>query len=130
MEHPDLGNHTCVLRAADGATYTSDEHGVRPPLRWLREDPALLRGADVADRVIGKAAALLFAFGGVRSVWAECMSDGAAAFLAFAGIAFGCGERVPAIQNRDGTGLCPMEQKVLQTNDPAEAFRIFDAMIR
>jgi len=126
----ELNGHTCVIRTAGGEVLTSDEHGIRPPLRWLREDPDILRGAEVADRVIGKAAALLFAYGGVRSVWAARMSEAARDFLRAAGILFDYDELVPTILNRDGTGLCPMEQKAMGIDDPGEAFALFDELIR
>jgi iron complex outermembrane receptor protein/vitamin B12 transporter len=125
----ELNGHTCVARTAAGEILTSDEHGILPPLRWLREDPALLRGADVADRVIGKAAALLFAHGGVHSLWAARMSEAARDFLRTAGIDFAYEKLVPAILNRDGTGLCPMEQRALGMEEPGEAFRVFDGVI-
>jgi len=130
MKHPPLDNHTCVVRTAAGELLVSDEHGIRPPLRWLREDPGILRGAYAADRVIGKAAALLFAHGGVRSLWAARMSEAARDFLQTTGIVFDYGELVPAILNRDGTGLCPMEQRAMGIDDPGEAFELFDGLAR
>ena len=129
MNQIDLNGHTCVIRISDGELLTSDEHGIRPPLFWLRENPDILRGADVADKVIGKAAALLFAYGGVRSVWAARMSEAARDFLRAARIAFDYEELVPAILNRDGTGLCPMEQRAIGIDDPAQAFALFDGII-
>ena len=126
----DLDGHTCVIRTAQGELLTSDEHGILPPLRWLREDRDILRGAEVADKVIGRAAALLFAHGGVRSVWAARMSEAARDFLQAAGIAFDYDELVPVILNRDGTGLCPMEQRAMGIDDPAQAFALFDGVIR
>jgi len=130
MKHIELNGHTCVVRTADGELLTSDEHGILPTLRWLRGNPELLRGAQVADKVIGKAAALLFAYGGVRSVWAARMSEAARDFLRAAGIDFGCDELVPAILNRDGTGLCPMEQRAMGIEEPGAAFRVFDGLVR
>ena len=129
MNQLDLGNHTCVALLADGELLTSDEHGILPPLRWLREDPELLRGADVADKVIGRAAALLFAHGGVRSLWAARMSEAARDFLRGTGIVFDYGELVPAVLNRDGTGLCPMEQRAMGIDEPGKAFELFDGLI-
>jgi len=129
MNHLELGNHTCVVRTSTGELLRSDERGIRPPLQWLREDPSLLRGAEVSDKVIGKAAALLFRYGGVKSVWAERMSEAAAAFLAAQGIVYAYDELVPAILNREGTGLCPMEQRALALDDPAAAFEMFGALI-
>jgi len=124
-----LQNHTCVVRTAQGEILTSDERGIRPALQWLREDRDILRGAEVADKVVGKAAALLFAFGGVRYLWAECMSDAAIAFLEQRGISFEYERRTERIMNRDETGLCPMESRAMPVDDPAEAFALFDGII-
>jgi hypothetical protein len=129
VSRPELNGHACALRMACGGVLYSDERGIRPPLRWLREEPAVLVGAQVADKVIGKAAALLFCHGGVRSVWAETMSEAAAKFLDTQGIPFACDTLVPAILNREGTGLCPMEQKAMAIEDPARAFAIFNGMV-
>ncbi|MCL1951660.1 MAG: DUF1893 domain-containing protein [Oscillospiraceae bacterium] len=129
MNQIDLNGHTCVARTVGGELRFSDEHGILPPLRWLREDPGLLCGAEVADRVIGKAAALLFAYGGVRSLWAARMSEAARDFLQTTGIVFDYGELVPAVLNRDGTALCPMEQRAMGITEPAQAFAVFDGMI-
>ena len=129
MNHPQLGSFTCVVRTAAGEILTSDAHGIRPPLLWLREDPELLRGAEISDKVIGKAAALLFCHGGVRSIYAEMMSQAAAEFLDKQGIAYQYGKLAPAILNRAGTGLCPMEQKALALDDPAQAFAVFDRLV-
>ena len=129
MNHPALDGHTCAIRTIGGEILTSDAKGIRPPLQWLREDPAILRGAEVSDKVIGKAAALLFCHGGVRSIWAETMSEAAAEFLDTAGVAYAYDTLVPAILNREGTGLCPMEQKALGLDDPAAAFAVFDQII-
>jgi len=130
MNSPPINGHTCVVRTTEGKLLTSDEHGIRPPLRWLREDPALLHDADVLDRVIGRAAALLFCYGGARSIRAGTMSQPAADFLEAAGVAYAYDTLVPAILNREGTGLCPMEQKALGLDDPARAFEIFNEMVK
>jgi len=129
MNHPALGGHTCAIRTAAGEILTSDAHGIRPPLFWLREGCGILRGAEVSDKIIGKAAALLFCYGGVKSIWAEKMSQTAVEFLAAQGIGYAYDELVPAILNREGTGLCPMEQKALAIDDPARAFQVFDEII-
>jgi len=124
-----LQNHTCAVRTAQGDILTSDERGIRPALQWLREDRDILHDAEVADKVVGKAAALLFAFGGVRYLWAECMSDAAIAFLEQSSVSFEYERRTERIINRDGTGLCPMESRAMPIDDPAEAFALFDGMI-
>lgn len=129
MNYPPLDSHTCVAQTAAGQLLSSDAHGIAPPLHWLREDSEQLRGAVVSDKMIGKAAALLFAYGGVRGIWAARMSKSARDFLQTTGIVFEYETLVPAVLNRGGTGLCPMEQRALGTEDPAEAFALFDGII-
>ena len=124
-----LKNHTCVARTSSGEVLSSSARGILPPLTWLRKDPALLHGAEVADKIVGKAAALLFAYGGVKYIWAECISEAAIAYLEGVGIAFEYAERVERIMNRDGTGICPMEQRALGIEEPEEAFRVYDWLI-
>ena len=123
------GEYTCVVYTITGTTLTSNDPGIKPPMRWLRENPVLLQNADVADKVIGLAAAMLFAHGGVKAVWGGIMSKAALAFLQQQGIGAEYGQLVPQIMNRAGDGLCPMEQRALACETAAEAFAIFDGLI-
>lgn len=123
------GGYTCVVYTASGELYASEEPGIKPPMRWLRENPALLRDAAVADKVIGMAAAMLFAHGGVKAVWGGIMSEPALAFLQGRGIGAAYDALVPQIMNRTGDGLCPMEQRALGCKTAEEAFGVFDGLI-
>ena len=71
------GGYTCVA-VKNGSTCFSTERGVRPLLEWLEQPEAPLREAAVADKVIGKAAALLMVYAGVREVYAAVISEPAA----------------------------------------------------
>ncbi len=86
------------------------ERGVKDLFRLLHEDPALLDGAFVADKVVGKGAAALMILGGVDSVFADTMSTPAAGLFRAAGITAECTTEVPHIINRTGTGICPVEK--------------------
>ncbi|HIW72699.1 MAG TPA: DUF1893 domain-containing protein [Firmicutes bacterium] len=119
---------TCVV-SRDGALFRSEERGVRPLLHWLRADPAFCRGGLAADRVVGKAAAMLFVYGGIRAVYAGVVSEPALAVLRRAGVEADYGKLVPYIINRDRTGRCPMETLVLEVDDPAEAFALLDRKV-
>ena len=110
-----LPGHTLAL-CRGGEVVTSDLRGVMPMLGFLREGRDL-SGFCAADRVVGRAAAMLFAKAGVRAVHAEVMSDGAAALLAAHGIDASCDVRTAAIKNRQKTGLCPMESAVAGIED-------------
>ena len=64
--------YTCAACRA-GESFASEEHGVRPLMRWLNEGTDL-SGASAADRIVGKAAAFLYVLLGVRTVYAPLMS--------------------------------------------------------
>ena len=92
--------------------------GIGPALKLYRE--GALSGADVRDRIVGRAAAALFVAGGAASVHADVMTDGAAAFLLSYGIPAEGDVMTPAIINRRGTGPCPMEAAVEGLENPLE----------
>lgn len=110
-----LPGHTLAL-CRGGEVVTSDLRGVMPMLGFLREGRDF-SGFCAADRVVGRAAAMLFAKAGVRAVHAEVMSDGAVALLAAHGIDALCDVRTAAIENRQKTGPCPMESAVAGIED-------------
>lgn len=115
-----LAKHTCVLCRGD-TVYASGQAGISPMLDLLADGTAL-SGFSAADKIVGKAAALLFVLAGVKAVYGEVMSRGAQAVLSAHRIDCDCGTLVPFIINRQGTGICPMEQAVAQIEDPAAAF--------
>ena len=76
----------------------------------------------MADRVIGRGAALLLVKGGAREVYARVISSGALEVLRSAGIETSFGEEVPNIINRTGTDICPVEKLTADTLSPDEAY--------
>lgn len=99
---------------------TSDMKGIGFVSRLCNEGKDLSKGA-VADKIVGKAAALLFVLLGVKAVFAETLSLGARAVLEEYGIEYGYDILANAIVNRKGDGLCPMENAVKDINNPKEA---------
>lgn len=111
-------NYTCVL-CKDGQTCTSTERGVKPLLKWV-ESRQNFKGFCAADRIVGKAAALLYVLLGVHMVFAEVMSEDGIDTLERHGITPLCGTSVKEIRNRMNTGMCPMEEAVKEITDPKE----------
>ena len=105
----------------NGDTFTSKEHGVIPVLQLLDNNKSLLAGASVADRVIGRAAALLMALGEVKEVYGEIMSRPGYDALKQHSISSNFGELVANISNKTKTGICPIEQSCLEIDDLSEA---------
>jgi hypothetical protein len=124
----DTGATFVLIKGA--ASFRSEDRGVAPILSKLSEEGEPLKGSFVADRVIGKAAALLLVYGEIDSLYAVVISSYAAKVLEDHAIAFKYGKMVPNIINRDGTDMCPMEKAVLQIDDPAVAYRTLLAKVR
>ncbi|MBQ6711639.1 MAG: DUF1893 domain-containing protein [Clostridia bacterium] len=110
---------TCVL-CLDGRTVTSHRRGVAPLLALL-ESGENYSGFSAADKVIGKATALLYRLLGVKAVWAAVISESAIRALEAGGIEAHWERSVPHIINRAGTGPCPMEAATAAIDDPQEA---------
>jgi hypothetical protein len=102
--------------------FTSKERGVKPLLYLLKEKKGLLKGASVADKVIGKAAALLMALGEIKEVHTLIISEPAIKVFEKYNIPCFYDKKVTRIVNRAGDGLCPMETLCLDVENPQEAF--------
>ena len=100
---------SCVVRNGDTIRIFR-ERGVRDLWRLLHEEPELLDGAFVADKVVGKGAAALMAAGRVRELFADVVSHAALELLNGAGIPVSYTVAVPHIINRAGDGICPVER--------------------
>lgn len=114
------GAYTCVLCQED-AVYTATERGVKPLVRWLAEGMPL-QGFYAADKVVGKATAYLYVLLGVKAVYSHVMSRSAAQVLQENGIEAQWDKLVENIINRQGTGICPFEETVLNIHTPEEAY--------
>ena len=106
-----------------------DAPGIAPLLALAIARPDL-KGAAAADKIVGRAAALLYVKIKASSLYAQVLSIGGREILRAAGIAFSYQTLTPHIENREGTGVCPMEQAVAETADPDEACRLLEAKLR
>ena len=115
----DTGIFTCALCSGD-RVYISQDRGVKPLMTWL-EAGTDLAGFSAADRVVGKATAMLYCLLAVREVHAGVISLAALEVLQAHGIPASYGKLVDHIQNRAKTGLCPMENATMVVSDPKDA---------
>ena len=119
VEQLHAGNHSLVV--GNGGTVTAyDGRGLQDLLRLLADGKGVLKGASVADKVVGKAAAALMIEGGVVHVYAELVSTQAVKLFESYGVAFSYGALTDHIINRAGTGWCPMELCCRDLATPAE----------
>ena len=115
-------NHTIVIYKNDASVFVSDDRGVAPLMKLLKEDKSQLIDSIVVDKVIGKAAALLMVFAGVKEVFTPTISSPAVEVFKNHDIKITFDTEVDRIINRKGDGLCPMETLCLDTDNPEEAF--------
>ena len=113
-------NLTCVLSYGN-RLIKSRERGVKPLIGFI-ESGKSFKGFTAADKVVGKAAALLYALMGVSSLYASVISEGALTVCKSFGISVEYGALAQNIINRRGDGFCPMEQAVADISDPQTAF--------
>lgn len=114
------GNYTCVLVNAD-SVYTSTLSGVAPMIDFISSGTDL-QGFSAADKIVGKAAAMLFVLAGVKAIYSPIMSEKAVNVFFEYGVSPFYDTLTSAIINREGTGLCPMDQAVKDIDDPHIAF--------
>lgn len=110
---------SCVI-LSEGELYKGHSRGVADLYRLLREEPEVLSGAWIADKVVGKAAAALMILGGVEYVYADTISSHALELFGQTDIRVTYGILTDHIINRAGTGWCPLETRCHRLNSPAK----------
>lgn len=116
----NLAGHSIAL-CKEGKLLASDGRGVSPMIDFL-QDGIDLSGYSVADKIVGKAAAMLFVKAGIKEVYAEILSVSGKNFLEEHGINVGYETLAEKIINRTGDDICPMEKTVADIIDPEEGY--------
>ncbi|WP_273446978.1 DUF1893 domain-containing protein [Thermophilibacter provencensis] len=138
MDATDLDLARALLIANKDATLVAvrgDEivvcrdRGVKPLLKMVAEGRSL-KGFSVADKVVGKAPALLYAVLGPEAVFSPVMSWTGRAVLLAAGIFVSHDVLVPHISNRAKSGQCPMDESVTNIWEPYEAVSVLEERAR
>lgn len=115
-------SNTIVIYKSDASIVVSKDRGVVPLMNLLKEDKTQLEDSIVVDKVIGKAAALLMAYAGVKEVYTPIISSPALKVFKNHNIVIHYDKEVERIVNRKGDGLCPMETLCLDIEEPEDAF--------
>lgn len=113
-------DYSIVVVKEDKVVNTSNKNGLMPILDLYNDDKSLLNGASVADKVIGKAAALLLIDAGIKEFYTDLISENAISILDDTNIKYIYKTKVKEIRNRDNTGRCPMEELALTSANADE----------
>jgi len=126
----ESGANLMVFRN-DDVVFFSKSRGICPLIEVIdtigREG---LKGVVTADRIVGKAAALLNVYLGAVEIHAMIMSDGAKALLANYGVNFSFREETDVVKAKDGVVYCIFEKLVWDVSDPEEAYRLIRAKLK
>ena len=109
---------SCLIIKNDTVIYKSHEKGVYPLLCSVD----LMKGAILADKTIGKAAALLCVLGRAEGVYGRIMSKPAEQVLKQHKIKYKFGTETDNILNRPQTDICPMERSWKKLIRPKRPF--------
>ena len=123
-------NNLMVFRK-DELVFQSQSRGIAPLIEAIdtigREN---LIGVVTADRVVGKAAALLNLYMEIVEVHAGVISSGAKKLLSEHGVGFEFLEDTDVVKAKDGVIFCPFEKLIWDVTDPDEAHTLIRAKLK
>ena len=102
------GGYSCTI-ANEGKIRTFTQRGVADLYDLLTREPEFLKGALIADKVVGKGAAALMILGGIKELYTDVVSSNAMDLFQTSDVKVDFVQEVPFIWNRDHTGWCPVE---------------------
>ncbi|MGQ9478959.1 MAG: DUF1893 domain-containing protein [Thermoproteota archaeon] len=102
--------------------YESGEHSIIGLVSAIDKKGARLKGASVADKVVGRAAAMLCQYAGFSSVYAKIISEKGYKVLRKKGINLEYDKMVSEILNRNRSDICPFEKLVAGCEDERECY--------
>lgn len=114
------GDKTCVLVKGE-KVYASNKSGIAPMMEFISQGLDL-KGFSAADKIVGKAAAMLFSLAQISCLHAVVLSEPALEVLQKQKIKVSYDTLTKNIINRAGTGICPMEETVKDETDLQKAY--------
>lgn len=107
--------------------FETESHGIGDLLKAINQIQNQMKGSSVADRIVGRAAALLFIFSGVQAVFAVTASDGGIEVLKKNSVFCEYESRVTSVLNLKRTDVCPFEKLVAKLSSPEKAYEALKA---
>lgn len=121
------GGYSLVV-CSGGYVYTSSDRGIKPLLEIV--DDENLQHCCASDKIVGKAAAMLYVLLKAEAVYAEVMSKDAVNVFGSYGVKYDYKELADKIINRDKSGLCPMELAIKDIDAPQKAREAIERKIK
>lgn len=121
---------SCVIIKNNNIIHTDKAPGIKPLISLYENKPEFLKDAFVVNKVIGKAAAMMAVLGGASKVYGVLTSKSAVEFLNKNNVPIEYGELIEKISNRAGDGICPLEETVMDVEEPELAYPMLKETIK
>ncbi len=118
MELLESKEFTLVVVKDGKVIYKSNKRGIYPIYKLVTVFSNKIKGASLADKVIGRAAAMLCKKAGIKLVYTDLISKPAIKLLN--GIELEYKKAVPHILNREKNDRCPMEKLSVEVDNVQE----------
>ena len=109
--------------------FQTDSHKISGFIRAIDTLGTQLNGASVADRVAGKALALLCIYSGIHEVYAEVLSKKAQVIFQENKVPCQSEHLVENVLDFSKTGVCPFEKAAAEVSDPKDSYVAFKALL-
>jgi hypothetical protein len=119
---------TLIIIKKGETLFETQSHRISGFLTAIEKIGRDLEGASVADKVVGKAVALLCAYAGIKAVYAETLSRNAIDVLEGSLIEVAWKSLVDNILDTSKKDVCPFEKEATNITDPKEAYNKFKTL--
>ncbi|MGM0446003.1 MAG: DUF1893 domain-containing protein [Bacillota bacterium] len=112
--------YSLIIVKDNKIVYKSKKESVGSIVGLLENNSELLKEAIVADKIIGRAVAMICDYSSVKFCYGKIVSSGAVDIFEKRNLEYKAENIVKAIKNRDNTDLCPIEKLTLDVVDSEE----------
>lgn len=116
-------NQKVVVVKNGQVVFKSIDRGIKPMYYLSKELKEEAKKSSIADRVIGKGAAILCGYLEITELYGELMSENAIQILEKRDIQYSFNEKCSYIKNREKTDYCPIEKRSLDIEEPTELLK-------
>jgi len=120
---------TLVIVKNGQVLFETDSHRISGFIRAIDELGVQLRSSVVADRVAGKALALLCVYADITEVYAEVLSKKAKALFEERKLTFEYKQLVDNVLDPNKSGVCPFEKAAADISEPENSYVVFKGLL-
>jgi hypothetical protein len=120
---------TLVIAKNGQVIFQTDSHRISGFIHAIDVLGTQLNGASLADRVAGKALALLCVYAGITEVYAEILSKKAKSLFEECMVACKWKHLVDNVLDLNKTDMCPFEKAAANLIDPKDSYGVFKALL-